>query len=302
MTLTGPALWWRLLVIGGLWGSSFPLLRLVAVEVPPFALAALRGGFAAVAVFAFLAMTGRLGGKLQLRYWLVLGSTNGWIPNLLTAMALNRIEAAPAALIHAATPLMVAILAAFVLREERPGPRAVAGLLLGFAGIAVILGPDAAAGRASFSGGLLILASGLSYAAGTVYARRVRPGDPAQLALGQQVVSASVAGLLSAPFSPGEAYDQPSWIYGVVALLGILASAVPLTMFLSLLARARATDAGMVGYIQPPFAAALGAVLLGEVPSGLVLAGGLVVLAGVWFATSRPAAGREAARGGPTRP
>mgnify|MGYP007006647563 CR=1 FL=1 len=35
MTLTGPALWWRLLVIGGLWGCSFPLLRLVAAEVSP---------------------------------------------------------------------------------------------------------------------------------------------------------------------------------------------------------------------------------------------------------------------------
>ncbi|WP_372623291.1 DMT family transporter [Falsiroseomonas sp.] len=287
MTLTGPALWWRLLVIGGLWGASFPLLRLVAVEMPPFALAALRGSFAALAVFAFLVLTRRLGGPLQLRHWLVLGTTNGWVPNVLTALALDRIEAAPAALIHAATPLLVAIFASVLLREERQGPRSVAGLLLGFAGIAVILGPDAVAGRASFTGGLLILASGVSYAAGTVYARRVRPGAPAQLALGQQVVSGAAAGLLSAPFSPGEAYDQPLWIYGVVAVLGVFASALPLTMFLSLLARARATDAGMVGYIQPPFAAALGALMLGEVPSTLVLAGGVVVLAGVWLATGR---------------
>ncbi len=287
MTLSGPALWWRLLVIGGLWGASFPLLRLVAVEMPPFALAALRGGFAALSVFAFLAVTRQLGGKLQLRHWLVLGTTNGWVPNVLTALALDRIEAAPAALIHAATPLIVAVMASVVLREERPGPRQVAGLLVGFAGIAVILGPDALAGRASFTGGLLILASGLSYATGTVYARRARPSAPAQLALGQQVVSAGAAGLLSAPFSPGEAYAQPAWIYGVVAVLGIFASALPLTMFLGLLARARATDAAMVGYLQPPTAAALGALMLGEVPSAAALAGGVIVLGGVWLATSR---------------
>lgn len=287
MTLTGPALWWRLLVIGGLWGASFPLLRLVAVEMPPFALAALRGGFAALAVFAFLALTRKLGGKLQLRHWLVLGTTNGWVPNVLTALALDRIEAAPAALIHAATPLIVALLAVPLLREERPGLRSLAGLLLGFGGIAVILGPDALAGRASFTGGLLILASGLSYALGTVYARRMRPGAPAQLALGQQVVSAVAAGLLSAPFAPGEAYDQPLWVIGIVALLGIFASALPLTMFLGLLARARATDAAMVGYLQPPSAAALGALLLGETPSAIVLLGGTIVLAGVWLATSR---------------
>jgi drug/metabolite transporter (DMT)-like permease len=291
MTLSGPALWWRLLVIGGLWGASFPLLRMVAAEMSPFALAALRGSFAALGVFAFLVVTRQLAGPMRIRHWLVLGTTNGWVPNLLTALALGNIEAAPAALIHAATPLIVALMSVVLLREERPGPRSAAGLLVGFLGIAVILGPDAFAGSASFTGGVLILLSGVSYAAGTIYARRVRPGAPAQLALGQQLVSAGVAGLLSLPFSPSEAYALEPWQFGVVALLGIFASAIPLTMFLSLLARARVNDASMVGYLQPPTAAAVGALLLGEVPSPLVLAGGAIVLAGVWLATTRPRPG-----------
>ncbi|WP_270935772.1 DMT family transporter [Falsiroseomonas oryzae] len=286
MNLSGPALWWRLLVIGGLWGSSFPLLRLVAAEMSPLALAALRGGFAALGVLAFLVVTRQLAGPLQLRHALVLGTTNGWVPNLLTAVALGSIAAAPAALIHAATPLLVAILAVPLLRDDRPGPRGVAGLLLGFAGIAVILGPDALDGRASFTGGLLILLSGVSYALGTIYARRVRPQAPAQLALGQQLVSGGAAFLISVPLAPAGAYDLPGTTLFVIALLGIFASAVPLTMFLSLLARARVTDASMVGYLQPPFAAAVGAALLGEFPSALVLAGGTIVLAGVWLATS----------------
>jgi drug/metabolite transporter (DMT)-like permease len=66
MTLSGWPLWWRLIVIGGLWGSSFPLLRMVAVEMSPFALAAMRGGFAALAVLGFLAATGQLrGGRFR---------------------------------------------------------------------------------------------------------------------------------------------------------------------------------------------------------------------------------------------
>ena len=288
MTLTGPALWWRLLVIGGLWGCSFPLLRLVAAEMSPFALAALRGGFAALGVFAFLLVTRQFGGKLQLRHWLVLGTTNGWVPNLLTAYALGSIEAAPAALIHAATPLIVALLAIPLLREERAGARAAMGLLVGFGGIALILGPDAFAGRASFTGGVLILLSGVSYALGTIYARRVRPGAPAQLALGQQLVSGGVAALLSIPLAPAGAYDLDGTAILIVALLGIFASALPLTMFLSLLARARVTDASMVGYLQPPFAAAAGAVMLGEFPSALVLMGGAIVLVGVWLGTTQP--------------
>ena len=286
--MTGPALWWRLIVIGGLWGCSFPLLRLVAAEMSPFALAALRGGFAALGVFAFLLVTRQLAGKLQLRHWLVLGATNGWIPNLLTAVAMSRIESAPAALIHASTPLLIAILSVPLLREERPGGRGVAGLLVGFAGIALILGPAAVSGQASFLGGLLILLSGVSYALGTIYARRVRPGAPAQLALGQQLVSGGVAALLSIPLAPAGAFDLEPWMIGIAAILGIFASALPLTMFLDLLARARVNDAGLVGYLQPPFAAAAGAAMLGEVPSALVITGGAIVLAGVWLATSRP--------------
>jgi drug/metabolite transporter (DMT)-like permease len=286
--LSGPALWWRLLVIGALWGSSFPLLRLVAMEMSPLALAALRGLFAAAGVFAFLVVTRQFGGRLELRHWLVLGTTNGWVPNLLTAFALGSIEAAPAALIHATTPLIVAILAVPLLSDERPGPRGVGGLLLGFGGIALILGPDAFAGRASFTGGLLILLSGVSYALGTIYARRFRPRSPAQLALGQQLVSGLVALAISLPLAPAGAYDLPGSTLLVIALLGVFASALPLTMFLSLLARARVTDASMVGYLQPPFAALVGAALLGEVPGVMVLVGGAVVLAGVWLATTRP--------------
>lgn len=285
--LSGPALWWRMLFIGAMWGFSFPLLRLVAFEVPPMALAAMRGGFAALGVFAFLLVTRQLHGPMQLRHWLVLGTTNGWVPNLLTAVALSRIEAAPAAMIHATTPMVIGILAVPLLREERQSARSALGLLIGFAGIALLLGPAALDGSASFTGGVLILLSCVSYALGTIYARRVRPGAPAQLALGQQCVSGAVAAMFALSLGEPSDFVQPAWVIALLALLGMAASALPLTMFLALIARARATDVGTVGYLQPPFAAALGAVLLGEFPSPLVLVGGGVALFGVWLATSR---------------
>jgi drug/metabolite transporter (DMT)-like permease len=52
----------------------------------------------------------------------------------------------------------------------------------------------------------------------------------------------------------------------------------------------------MVGYLQPPFAAAAGAVMLGEFPSALVLIGGGIVLAGVWLGTTRPPAAASPGR------
>ena len=288
-SLTGPALWWRLLLIGGLWGASFPLLRMVANEMSPTALATARGAIAASAVLVFLWATGALRGwRPDLwKHALVIGSLNGWLPNVLTAIAMGSVQSATAALIQSAAPLFVAMMVFFVLHGERPGRRGVAGLLLGFAGIAVIIGPSAFGGGATVLGAACMLATALSYATGTVYARWAQPGAAAPLANGQQVVATLGAGLLSAGVDPLSAYAQPGWVWLVVALLAIGASALPLTMFLWLLQRARATDAAMVGYLQPIFAGVVGALLLAELPEPRVVLGGVVVLAGVWLATSR---------------
>ncbi|MCX7685288.1 MAG: DMT family transporter [Acetobacteraceae bacterium] len=287
--LSGPALWWRLAVIGALWGSSFPLLRLVANEMPPAALATARGAFAALSVLLFLWATGAIKGWRQdlWRHALVIGSLNGWLPNVLTAIAMGSVESATAALIQSATPLFVALLVFLVLQGERPGPRGWAGLLVGFGGIVVIIGPAAFGGGATVLGAACMLATALSYAAGTVYARWAQPGAAAPLAFGQQLVAALGAAILSAGVDPLSAYAQPGWVWLVVLLLAAGASALPLTMFLALLQRARATDAAMVGYLQPLFAGVIGALLLAELPEPRVVLGGAVVLAGVWLATSR---------------
>lgn len=287
--LTGWPLWWRLLVIGGLWGASFPLIRHAALHLDPWWLAGTRALAATLVVWAWLLWAGRgggLGASDFLRHAAVLGTLNGWLPNLLGAAAMARIESAPAALIQSAAPLLVAVLAALALPGERPGRRAVLGLLLGFAGVAAIAGPDALEGRASGTGAALMLLVAASYACGTVYTRAARPGAADRLVLGQQVVSVLGAAAVGAAFGPSAPSPDVPWtVWAAVALLAVLGSAVPLTMFLSLVQRARTTDAAMVGYLQPVSAAAAGALLLSEWPEPRALAGGAVVLAGVWIAT-----------------
>ncbi len=286
--LRGWPLWWRLLVIGALWGSAFPVTRLAATEMPPFAFSFVRGAIAAVALLLWARAVGGLtplrGGFV--RNGLIIGTSNGWLPNILTAAALATLAAASAALIQSTAPLFVALLAALVLPEERPTRRTFAGLAVGFAGIAVILGPDAVSGGATLLAGAMMLATALSYAAGTVYVRRYRPGSPIALSAGQQVFAAIGAGLLSLAFDAPGSYDQPASIWAAVLWVGILSSAVPLTMFLSLIQKARVTDAAMQGYLQPVFAALVSAPLLGEVLDVRILLGGAVVLLGVWLATA----------------
>lgn len=288
--MTGWPLWWRLLVISSLWGAAFPLMRFAVAAIPPWWIASGRALLAASVVALWLALRGRpvIPRGAMLRHALLLGTLNGWVPNILASASLARIDSAAGALIQAAVPLLVASLAAAALPAERPGPRTVAGLLVGFAGIAAIAGPGMAAGGASGTGALLMLLVALSYAIGTVYVRAARPGAADELAFGQQIVGGVVATLIAFAVEPaGPPVEAGFGPWAAVGTLAVLGSAVPLTLFLFLLQRARATDASTVGYLQPVCATLFGALLLGEWAEPRVLAGGAVVLAGVWLATRR---------------
>jgi drug/metabolite transporter (DMT)-like permease len=287
--LSPAGLWLRLVVIGGLWGSAFPLLRSVAPLMPPLAVASVRSLFSALAVAAFLAAMGKLSRPRGATWWhiLVVGTLNGWVPNILTATAMAGIESAPAALIQSAAPLLVGLMSLLWLREERPGAATFAGLGLGLLGIGLILGPQALGGGVDAGAALMMLATAFSYASGTVYVRWARPAVPEHLVLGQQVVATLVAGPAALLVNGAGVLVQPAEIWLVLVLLGVLCSAVPLSLYITLLGRAPAAKASMVSYLQPVFAALVAAVWLEEWPPPAVLLGGAVVLAGVWLTTRR---------------
>jgi drug/metabolite transporter (DMT)-like permease len=286
--LTGAALWTRLIVISALWGAAYPLIRYLAAQMPPFAVAGVRGVLAAVAVFAFLWVRRELGGisRSVVITSLVLGVLSGVVPNTLLPMALQRMEAAPASLVQAAGPLILTLMGAVLLKNETPTPRMLAGIALGFCGIMLVMGAGGFEGG-SVTGSLLILVATFSYALSTIWVRRADRGPAAALALGQQLVSGVLSGSLALAVDGPGALALPPDVWVVAVILAIFATAVPLTLFLGLAMRARAADSAMVGYIQPVFSTAIAAAWLGEVPSWQVVAGGAVVLASVWLVTSR---------------
>jgi drug/metabolite transporter (DMT)-like permease len=265
-------------------------MRFAAAAIPPWWIASGRATLAACVVALWLALRGRpvLPRGPMLRHALILGTLNGWVPNILASASMARIESAAAALIQASSPLLIALLAAVALPGERPGRRTLLGLAVGFAGTAVIAGPDVLEGGASGTGALLMLLVALSYACGTVYVRATRPGAADELAFGQQAVGGIVATLIAVAVEPSGP-PMTAEVAAPWAALAVFGSAIPLTPFLALAQRVRATDVATVGYLQPAFAAVFGALLLAEFPERRVLAGGAVVLAGVWLATRRRA-------------
>src|SRR6266481_3439100 len=122
------ALWVNLIVILGRWGSSFVFVKLITESMHPFPFAAARGFIAMAALLAWLALRGRTlpaygspslpSPWKNLGHMIVLGTTNGWLTNVLTATAVGRVDSAVVAMPQASVPLMVAVLAHFFFIEE----------------------------------------------------------------------------------------------------------------------------------------------------------------------------------------
>jgi drug/metabolite transporter (DMT)-like permease len=284
----------HLLGAGFLWGSGFLFIKLTDGALSPPALAACRGAVAALVLAGWFALQGwsvrPRGGEW--RHWAVLGTLNGWGPNILTAFAMTQITAGLGSMIQASGPILVAILSHLAFADERLTPMRVLGILVGFAGIGILIGPSALdPAGAGFWGVAAMLVTAVSYAAGNVYVRFIREADPARLAFGQQVFSAGPAILIAlALLGPGafaRAHEVPWAILG----LGALGTAIPIALFMRLIRAAGPTRAAMVGYLTPVAATLLAMLFLGERVGVRELVGGAVVLAGVAIVTTarRPA-------------
>ena len=289
-------LWLNLIVISGTWGSSFVFVKLITESMHPFAFAASRGFIAMAALFAWLALQGQTrpacdGPSLpspwkNIGHMVVLGTTNGWLANVLTATAVSRVDSAVVAMLQASVPLMVAVLAHFLFVEEPFRPRQFIGIMTGLTGILLIVGPVAVfGGRGSLLGIAAMLLTGLSFACGTVYGRHIASANPAALACGQQACGAIFAAIISLLFEPRAEWSQPAAVWLLLVVVGVVCSALPTALYLRLLARAASVPAALVAYLQPVWATLLGWAILGEQVRAVALLGTGIVVVGIVVTT-----------------
>jgi drug/metabolite transporter (DMT)-like permease len=291
-------LWVNLIVISGTWGSSFVFVKLITESMHPFAFAASRGFIAMSALLAWLALRSRTplayDGRLPPSPWknighmVVLGTTNGWLANVLTATAVGRVDSAVVAMLQASVPLMVAVLAHFLFVEEPFRPRQFIGIITGLTGILLIVGPVAVfGGRGSLLGIAAMMLTALSFACGTVYGRHIASTNPAALACGQQACGAVIAALISLLFEPRAEWSQPPAVWLLLAIVGVICSALPTALYLRLLARAASVPAALVAYLQPLWATLLGWAILGEHVRAVALLGTGIVVVGIVVTTRK---------------
>jgi len=296
--------WLCLLTLSVLWGGSFVFNGVAVRELPTFTVV-----FARVALAALILLTAlRLAGVAPPRRprvlgaFLVMGLLNNALPFSLIVWGQSHIAAGVAAILNATTPLFTVLIAHRLTADEKLSPSRAVGVLIGLAGVAVMVGLDAAGtlGR-EIAAQLACLAAAVSYALAGVFGRRFRRLGltPAVTATGQLGAST----LLLLPI--WLAADRP-WTLAVPsaatigALVGLaaLSTAVAYLLYFRLLATVGATNLLLVTLLIPVSATALGAVVLGEAIEphhllGLALvAAGLAAIDGrLWrYATARAAA------------
>jgi drug/metabolite transporter (DMT)-like permease len=275
--------WPLLLLLAAIWGASYLFIKVAVEDVEPAPMMAIRALLAGVLLAGYLALAhgGRQAAAELATNWrpaLVLGTFNAAIPFWLVAWGEKYIDSSVAGIAQSTVPIFTFLLALQFLPHEHVGPARVAGVALGFLGVAVLAGFDPRGGWMAVAGTLAVVLSSLAYAASGIYGQlRVQTVAGPVLATGSMLV----AGFILLPFA---LLQLPSQVPDTEAIASILALTLLGTAFAQLvlfrmLRLYGSRRLSLVTYLMPGFAVVYGALLLDE-PVGAAAIGGLVLILG----------------------
>jgi drug/metabolite transporter (DMT)-like permease len=278
--------WLLFLLVSVLWGIPYFLIKIAIDDLSPVFVVAGRGLIAALELLPVAAARGTLG-VLRARLGTVatIAAVHIIGPFLLITYGEVHITSSLTGLLIAVEPVVIALLMA---RTEPLTRVRTLGLVLGFAGVAVLVGLDVSGDRLGLLGAGMVLLAAVSYAVATMLVQR-RAADipPEALAGGTTAITAIVL----APFAlltwPTEPVPVNAWL--ALAALGVFCTAIALLAFYRLIALAGSNRAGLVTYVNPVVAVLLGVLLLNESVGWSTAAGFALVIAGCWL-SARPAA------------
>jgi drug/metabolite transporter (DMT)-like permease len=271
----------RLVALAAIWGASFLFVRIASPAIGPVLTADLRMLIAAAALFAWFRA---IGFDAQWRRWwrqyLIVGALTSALPFLLYAYSALSLTAGLMAVINASSPIWGALFSAWLLGERLSG-RAVAGLAIGVAGVALVTRPEACADFAVLPV-LAAVGAAVSYGLAATYMRRWAKDVPSRgMALGTQVAG----GVLLAPLLvawPPIAMPTP-FVAACLLAMGLVCGAVAYLLYFRLVTDIGAAGALTVTYLIPIFGVLWGALFLAETVSLPMLGGAVLVLLGTFF-------------------
>lgn len=275
-----------------IWGSTF-LAILYAIEtMPPFLMAAVRFLFAGTLLLAFtLPRAKRRPTRAEWQSAAIIGTLLLLGGNGAVVWAEQIVPSGIAALLVAVTPAWMVLLAWLWQRGERPGPRTWLGLLLGFGGMALLVGPESltGAGAIPIVGVAVLMAGSLAWATGSIYSKgAAQPPDPL-LATGMQMLAGGSALLLAglATGEPARLQLDAISLRSVLALgyLIVFGAIIGYSAYIYLLRHVSAARVATYAYVNPVVAVMLGWAFAGEALTPRMGLAALVIVAGVALIT-----------------
>ncbi len=276
-----PKHWFVFILLGAIWSSSFMWIKIAVAEIGPMTLVAFRVLFGLLFGVAVILIQ-RVQLPRSLQEWaplLLLGITNVAIPFFLISWGEQSIDSAVAAILDATVPLFTILIAHYWLHDDKMTVPKVVGLLMGFAGVVILMSKDIGDSAGSVLGQLAVVLACAFYAGSAVYARKTTEATPGIVrSVGPLISSTAVMWL--ATFLVESPVEIPqlgiTWI--ALLFLGIVGSGMAFILLYYLIHEIGPTRTSMVTYLFPLGGVLLGVVFLNEELSWQLLVGAVLIV------------------------
>lgn len=259
--------WGLIVVLSIIWGGSFFFVGVAVKELPPLTIVLSRVALASLILLAIIYLRGHKmpSSRSMWGAFLIMGALNNVIPFGLIVWGQTHIESGMASILNATTPIFSVLLAHFLTRKEKLTANRLAGVLLGWIGVASLIGFGALEGiGVEMIGQIAVLGAALSYAFAAIYGIRFKGINPLVVATGMlcgsTIMMTPVALIFDQPWtlSPGS--------MTLLALFGLSAISTSLAyiIYFKVLASAGPTNLLLVTFLIPISAILLGSFVLGE--------------------------------------
>ena len=274
--------WLIFLLLGAIWSSSFMWIKIAVQEIGPMTLVAFRASFGllfgVVVIFigrASLPRTSKAWGPL-----LLLGITNVAIPFFLISWGEQSIDSAVASVLDATVPLFTILIAHYMLDDDKITLPKMLGLLIGFAGVVVLMSKDIFnASTSSLLGQAAVILASVFYAVNSVYIRKTTEDIPGIVRSTGPLISASAVMWLSTfLFESPVQMPQLGITWTALLWLGIFGSGLAFLMAYYLIHEIGPTRTTMVTYLFPLGGVLLGVVFLQEQLTWQLITGAILIV------------------------
>jgi drug/metabolite transporter (DMT)-like permease len=270
------------------WGSSFVATKIMVTDEPPLVMAGMRFSAAGVLLMAFA--WSRSGppvlASIELRHVLAMALLSVLVSNACHVIAMQHVQSNTAALLNATPALWIAWLGAFGPRRKQLSGATQIGLLVGLAGVFLVLSPKGGFHLAGFGWQLLILLGCLSWSLGTIYHRNSGALNPPLMFVALQMLAGGL-GLLTVSLIAGEPFSF-HWTPRALSAflwLTLMSSCLAYSAYAWLTVHTTPIVVGSYGFVCPAVAALIGWLALGETLAWIQIIGMIVILLGIALVT-----------------